>query len=779
MEEERASLHHQQQQRAWQQQQQQQQQQQRPQGDVTDMHPYTATAAAAFAAYNFHQQQQQHQQQQEQRQSSGGNVLPAAAAAALGVGSSGSMILPTSSSHVDGGGNCFAHHALSEDQRRYQQQQQQIHQLQSLLKDSSCSSNSNSNNQHGNPCGLSLASQHPHSMLLSSPAGHHHPGNMHTHGQPSIPLSPPPPSLHSHSLSSSSSSDSLHHAHGMTSLGPMAPPPLVTPKQRQHYLKRALETFTKEHLVALLCDIANNLGGPIFDEAYDRSCMDLANRKVFVRGIAWGTTNDSLGEALSVFGPIQEAAVICDRATGKSKGYAFVTFDHGESAFRLLDLPFITIDGRNVQCFLASQRGAGTTGGGGGGEVHPAQHTHAPSSAPHHHYVGGGRGEQNVHGSHHHHHQQQHYPPHHHRHHQLPPQQLQQHHQHHQRQYSHPQIAHSPSLAPSTTPSSASSMSPSLSSSSSSTAATAAILATAAQAAAVREAGSTLPGGHTGGRALPPRAPLASTATGEGKGNEGVGDSTESSVATAIVAPSESRRKSFPGPDLTQLRGGRHGVIGVPPSLPRGGGEGGNLTNISPSSSSSSVSSAVSSSHSFSSSPGPQDLNSTAGNTSSTSTTGSASTTSSFNSSKHLRQVLVRGMALDASHDVLRGLFHGEGEVEDAFFLSDPSTRAPIGAALVTFREPRVASLVLRTPYRDLPEGRVCEILAVPPPASLQSSFSPSSLGGGGGGGGEEEGGGECLAVLGQQLQAPSFGTPQPAAGFYNVEGGKGSGWRQ
>ena len=65
----------------------------------------------------------------------------------------------------------------------------------------------------------------------------------------------------------------------------MPAPPLVTPKQRQHYLKRALETFTKEHLVALLCDIANNLGGPIFDETYNRACMDLANRNTldFVR----------------------------------------------------------------------------------------------------------------------------------------------------------------------------------------------------------------------------------------------------------------------------------------------------------------------------------------------------------------------------------------------------------------------------------------------------------------------------------------------------------------
>ena len=44
-------------------------------------------------------------------------------------------------------------------------------------------------------------------------------------------------------------------------------------------------------------------------------------RRLFIHDLAWKTTNDTLRRAFLQFGDIQEAVVIHDRQTGKSKGY--------------------------------------------------------------------------------------------------------------------------------------------------------------------------------------------------------------------------------------------------------------------------------------------------------------------------------------------------------------------------------------------------------------------------------------------------------------------------
>lgn len=47
--------------------------------------------------------------------------------------------------------------------------------------------------------------------------------------------------------------------------------------------------------------------------------------KLFVGGLPYHTTDKSLKEHFSVFGDIEEAVVITDRQTGKSRGYGFVS----------------------------------------------------------------------------------------------------------------------------------------------------------------------------------------------------------------------------------------------------------------------------------------------------------------------------------------------------------------------------------------------------------------------------------------------------------------------
>ena len=47
--------------------------------------------------------------------------------------------------------------------------------------------------------------------------------------------------------------------------------------------------------------------------------------KIFVGGLPYNTTNERLREVFEPFGEIEEAVVITDRNSGKSKGYGFVS----------------------------------------------------------------------------------------------------------------------------------------------------------------------------------------------------------------------------------------------------------------------------------------------------------------------------------------------------------------------------------------------------------------------------------------------------------------------
>ena len=52
---------------------------------------------------------------------------------------------------------------------------------------------------------------------------------------------------------------------------------------------------------------------------------DTTFTKIFVGGLPYHTTDKSLGDFFEQFGEIEEAVVITDRQTGKSRGYGFVS----------------------------------------------------------------------------------------------------------------------------------------------------------------------------------------------------------------------------------------------------------------------------------------------------------------------------------------------------------------------------------------------------------------------------------------------------------------------
>ncbi|BAT85631.1 hypothetical protein VIGAN_04320000 [Vigna angularis var. angularis] len=63
-----------------------------------------------------------------------------------------------------------------------------------------------------------------------------------------------------------------------------------------------------------------------------RLASTLTSPKLFVSGLSRLTTDEKLKEAFSSFGQLVEAKVITDRASGRSKGFAFVTYTTIEEA---------------------------------------------------------------------------------------------------------------------------------------------------------------------------------------------------------------------------------------------------------------------------------------------------------------------------------------------------------------------------------------------------------------------------------------------------------------
>jgi len=80
---------------------------------------------------------------------------------------------------------------------------------------------------------------------------------------------------------------------------------------------------------------------------------DTTFTKIFVGGLPYHTTDASLREHFQVYGEIEEAVVITDRQTGKSRGYGFVTMADRLAAERACKDANPIIDGRKANVNLA------------------------------------------------------------------------------------------------------------------------------------------------------------------------------------------------------------------------------------------------------------------------------------------------------------------------------------------------------------------------------------------------------------------------------------------
>ncbi|XP_035243042.1 heterogeneous nuclear ribonucleoprotein A1-like [Anguilla anguilla] len=96
-------------------------------------------------------------------------------------------------------------------------------------------------------------------------------------------------------------------------------------------------------------------------------------KKIFVGGIKEDTEEHHLRDYFDQFGKIEVIEIMTDRASGKKRGFAFVTFDDHDSVDRIVIQKYHTVNGHNceVRKALSKQEmtsaGMNMRGRGGGG----------------------------------------------------------------------------------------------------------------------------------------------------------------------------------------------------------------------------------------------------------------------------------------------------------------------------------------------------------------------------------------------------------------------------
>jgi cold-inducible RNA-binding protein len=92
------------------------------------------------------------------------------------------------------------------------------------------------------------------------------------------------------------------------------------------------------------------------------------NTKLFVGNLSFDVTENDLQDLFTPFGPVSEVNLMTDRATGRSRGFAFVTMATPEAAQAAIQgMAGKDMQGRALTVNEARPREERSGGGGGGG----------------------------------------------------------------------------------------------------------------------------------------------------------------------------------------------------------------------------------------------------------------------------------------------------------------------------------------------------------------------------------------------------------------------------
>jgi len=90
--------------------------------------------------------------------------------------------------------------------------------------------------------------------------------------------------------------------------------------------------------------------------------------KLYVGNLSFNTTEQEVRDLFSQHGNVTEATLIIDKLTGRSRGFAFVSYDTEEAAQHAIDkLDGQDVDGRKLTVNIARPKEEGRPYGGGGG----------------------------------------------------------------------------------------------------------------------------------------------------------------------------------------------------------------------------------------------------------------------------------------------------------------------------------------------------------------------------------------------------------------------------
>jgi cold-inducible RNA-binding protein len=98
----------------------------------------------------------------------------------------------------------------------------------------------------------------------------------------------------------------------------------------------------------------------------------MSNSKIYVGNLPFSANEQELGDMFSQYGQITECKLITDRYSGRSKGFAFITFNSSDEANAALVMNGNDMDGRNIRVNIAEDRrrddraGSGDRGDRGG-----------------------------------------------------------------------------------------------------------------------------------------------------------------------------------------------------------------------------------------------------------------------------------------------------------------------------------------------------------------------------------------------------------------------------
>ncbi|TPX37020.1 hypothetical protein SmJEL517_g00803 [Synchytrium microbalum] len=116
--------------------------------------------------------------------------------------------------------------------------------------------------------------------------------------------------------------------------------------------------------------------------------MAAPSAKIFIGGLAWASTNESLRTAFEAYGEVVESRVVTDRETGRSRGFGFVTFADAASVAKSIDgMNGQDLDGRAVRVTEANDRPAGDRPPRSGGDSYGGRRDDRSGGG-----YGGGRG---------------------------------------------------------------------------------------------------------------------------------------------------------------------------------------------------------------------------------------------------------------------------------------------------------------------------------------------------------------------------------------------------